>query len=451
MPIIYSKRPFDVRAKSTSPPANWQTWFLYLGLPVCLKQISSREKPCPSPADAGPNVYAVPERPTPLPRGHDEWLELAIDAVRWFIGVEKAVVWPEVDAFFHEYDGVRQFDPSFPSYRGIDPHILSEARRVLVQEGAIVKLAETLQKKQVAAWADAESLANREATLVRARAASKRRTYRRYLTWAGNTSLCGHAAERVVYASMREPSTDLFVPSWVRPGDVTTLFGREIPVGGPLDAAGLLAVDPNDPTDLVKFAVEVKNIRDVIYPWDAEMWDLLAKVASFPDVVPILLARRIHVTTFRFLSSIGALGWELQSQWFSSAGASREAIPPDNFQTIRTDLGFLDMALVNPDHPSPRVVKFFKTILRSTKQDELRGPSSALIVRAAETWGATAPVLEPFGVALRQDNLGRSRKDVWHACADALSNAGVDTRGWGPETFDEDAYDDLDGYADYGD
>jgi hypothetical protein len=67
------------------------------------------------------------------------------------------------------------------------------------------------------------------------------------------------------------------------------------------------------------FGVEVKNLRSVIYPWDHETWDLLAKVAAFPTVVPVLVARRIHPVTFKFFKDIGALGTEMRAQWFSEA------------------------------------------------------------------------------------------------------------------------------------
>jgi hypothetical protein len=50
---------------------------------------------------------------------------------------------------------------------------------------------------------------------------------------------------------------------------------------------------------MTNFAVEVKNVRSWIYPWSHEVWDLLAKLGEFSDVVPILVSRRIHITTFR--------------------------------------------------------------------------------------------------------------------------------------------------------
>jgi len=38
------------------------------------------------------------------------------------------------------------------------------------------------------------------------------------------------------------------------------------------------------------------------------MWDLLSKLAAFPDVVPVLAARRIHPMSFKMFKDIGALG-----------------------------------------------------------------------------------------------------------------------------------------------
>jgi hypothetical protein len=101
-----------------------------------------------------------------------------------------------------------------------------------------------------------------------------------------------------------------------QPGQVRSLRGQPITVGGPLDAAGFVARAASDPTKgFIPFAVEVKNVRSVLYPWHREVWDLLAKVTDFPDVVPILVARSIHFTTFQCFKDIGCLGFSTRRQW----------------------------------------------------------------------------------------------------------------------------------------
>lgn len=165
-----------------------------------------------------------------------------------------------------------------------------------------------LQKRSIACWIDTAALeAHGRRTTVLATAARKRRLYRRFLTWTGDLALCGGHAEEVVHSVLESlRGKQLWLHS-TRPGLVRELLGRPITLGGPLDETGERPKNPRFVGEgTVPFAVEVKNVRSILYPYDRDVWDLLAKLGPFPDVVPVLVARRIHFTTFRMFKDLGA-------------------------------------------------------------------------------------------------------------------------------------------------
>ena len=123
-------------------------------------------------------------------------------------------------------------------------------------------------------------------------------------------------------------------------------------------------MDPSNPSaGFIAFAVEVKNVRGWLYPRDHETWDLMAKVGHFPEVVPILVARRIHPITFRFMRDVGGLAFQAKVQWFS------DSIDADRFSAVIQRLGFLDAARVRPGTAHPPLSKWVSTTLRKSVHD----------------------------------------------------------------------------------
>jgi hypothetical protein len=107
--------------------------------------------------------------------------------------------------------------------------------------------------------------------------------------------------------------------------------------------------------------VEVKNVRSWIYPWSHEAWDLLAKLGGFPDVVPLLVARRIHPTTFRMFKDLGAFGYDARKQWFAERGGGRSN-DPDTFRKVTDEFGFHDAVLLDrAPEPEPGLTNLFST------------------------------------------------------------------------------------------
>jgi hypothetical protein len=326
----------------------------------------------------------------------------------------------------------RKLDPDIPPNRGPDSHHLTTARQRLVRRGALQEVPRTLLGREINAYLDADALSRRgRRTEIEKTAGRKRRLYRSYLGWATNPSLCGGIAERVVENTLAQISgTDVIVPSDARRGNVRAIEGREVP-GGPLDAAGALVLRPNRLTaGLRPFGVEVKNVRKTLYPWHEEIWDLIAKLGTFPEVTPILVARRIHYMTFRFFSDIGAFGFRADCQWFSGTGR----IATERFDRVRAGLGFHDLVMAaDPPRAHQPLRRFFTNTLRAVAGSRTR------IEAAAERWQLAAPIVAKYE-DLREDLDIDERRTRWTEVADEIDAAGLyrpdEKGGWAPADFD---------------
>jgi hypothetical protein len=366
------------------------------------------------------------------PRGRQEWTQLADEVLYRLIAAEGAVIWAEAEAKLSETSWVHDnFDSTVPANQGPQPHHLTAARRRLELQDLIQERPAILNKRRVSAWVTTAASQERRTTETDRTAATKRRLYRTYLAWTGNSQLCGSIAEQVVHHSLEDlKGTHLWIPPSARPGRITELRGRPISVGGPLDAAGFWPLDPHDPSrGLVPFAVEVKNIRSWIYPWVHEVWDLLSKVADFPDVVPVLVARKIHLITFRFFKDIGALGFQMGCQWFAAHGTTKAPLDPSTFEEVTSRLGFLDARrAADPPAMHPPLRNWFRDV--PTKVDH------TLVLDQQERWERAAPIVANYDVLRDETVTGRARHDAWADFAQAIDAAGLsDLGGWVSHDF----------------
>jgi hypothetical protein len=64
--------------------------------------------------------------------------------------------------------------------------------------------------------------------------------------------------------------------------------------------------------------IEIKNIREWIYPDREEIRELLSKCCAL-DVVPVLIAQRIHYSTFSVLKPCGVIVHQTFNQLYPSA------------------------------------------------------------------------------------------------------------------------------------
>ena len=98
--------------------------------------------------------------------------------------------------------------------------------------------------------------------------------------------------------------------------------------------------------------VEVKNMRQWIYPRARELYQLLYKAARLQarsgdvDVVPVLIARHRHYLTYQHARALGFVAFETAKQ-FIHPGAP---IASAKLQEVRAELGFVDLVATNkPD------------------------------------------------------------------------------------------------------
>jgi hypothetical protein len=260
---------------------------------------------------------------------------------------------------------------------------------------------------------------------------------------------CCRARRRATLESLVGRS--LWLPPGTRRGQVRQLVGRAVE-GGPLDFAGFIPYDTsNPPAGMSSVAFEVKNVRGWLYPWSHEVWDLLAKLGHFPEVVPILVARRIHLTTFRMFKDVGALGFEAREQWFARRGGG-SSIDPDTFSEVRETFGFSDAVLLDDEPPpNPRLRAFLETKVHQIPS----GRERSLIEESGERWARVAPIARGY-FDLRAPTMdGDDRRDLLGEFAAEVADAGLmDTAGWArlPIEYYEDAGPDWEpDYDDYGD
>lgn len=327
-----------------------------------------------------------------------------------------AFLWPEALAVLSETDWIRSHVfAGFPEAWFVDPIHLGAARTSLVKQGMLRQETTLLGGRFVTAYLWTEDLTRYgRRTDIRSLASTKRRLYRRYLQWTGRTALCGGHAEALVETALRSlTGRALWLPSTFRRGNVREVMGRPI-AGGPLDAAGFWATDRDDPTKpFVPFVVEVKNLRDSLYPWDNEVWDLLAKASAFPDVVPVLVARRLHQMTFNMFKDLGALGTLLGNQVFSTA------IDAEDFRRVTTGLSLHNAERSDAESVMPRLAAFFGRT----------GPEQAS--GFLERWKVAAGTVAQFTDLRRTDLPQKERRRLWRRFGAAILGTGLyERKGW---------------------
>jgi hypothetical protein len=238
-----------------------------------------------------------------------------------------------------------------PTPQRIDPHILTAVRHALVLKGDILQI-----NKTATPWFH---LANADPQLVQQRLEMLESLHRQ--TAHGSVpSLLGQTLEIAVFRALSSQSLlhylghfhDLHAHDdslqYSKEEPPTWLSGRRIPGKKKLD---FLIHHP-----ACGFGgVEVKNIRPWIYPGHPAIQEMLLKCGSL-DVVPILIARRIHFSTFRVLNPCGVLLHETFNQLY-----------PASCQALATQvrdkrlLGYHDVRVGN--QPDARLLRFIQVNL----------------------------------------------------------------------------------------
>lgn len=311
---------------------------------------------------------------------------LGVKGLTELLDVEHAVVWSEVEAKLGDTRC-----PGLPV--PIQPHHLTAARHVLVERGLITTVNQrTRGGRSVPVIVPADQQGRTRA--ITDAAARKRLLQTRFLTWASGSAnngagVIGPAGEHVVHAALLQAAPHGYRPINPSGGEVRTLLGAPVP-GGPLDnGAFLTTVDAFTLTPSGQYVVliEVKNLRQWIYPSTPELHQLLDKAARLQlqhqdrRFLPVLVCRRAHFLTNKMAEYLGFYVISTKRQYVPPSVAGRE------LEEVRTELGY-DLEPY-AEQPPPALVKHFTQTLQGIAE------------RTATRWTISAG-LRPYFTALRE-------------------------------------------------
>ncbi|MEM4406434.1 MAG: hypothetical protein QXS68_05255, partial [Candidatus Methanomethylicaceae archaeon] len=238
-----------------------------------------------------------------------------------------------------------------PFNQRIDPHIITTALRDLVQEGVIYRMV-----RGDTYW---YYLANESETHVQRRLAELESIYTQ-LRLSDITLRVGQALEIAVYRALFRQSKLEFFGQFLDL-DQHDDSQRYRKVEPPSQISGRTLAGNQKFDFLVRHpsagwgGVEVKNIRQWIYPDHEDIKELLSKCLQL-DCVPILIARRIHFLTFKLFSTCGVIVHQTYNQRLPLS--ERELASKAKDKRL---LGYHDIRLGN--EPDARLNKFISVDL----------------------------------------------------------------------------------------
>jgi len=269
-------------------------------------------------------------------------------------------VWPEVEA--------RIADQRWPPIRSsVDPHHLSKARDQLIDLGEIQPSTTTTRGGRAVTVYHHSDL-RRRATKTTAAAARKRLLYTRWFGWSQPSAAYpqgrfGPAGEQALHAALHAAAPEAGY-RLIRPegGEVRHLLGAPV-LGGPLDSAAWLQTFIDDrPAATILTVIEVKNVREWIYPSAARLYQLLYKAARLQeahgdmDLVPVFVCRRRQYLTWTMARDLGFYVIEAHNQFVLSGD-----IEPRHLEEVRDEMGM--HSLVPLDSPTAGVNSLIKALI----------------------------------------------------------------------------------------
>jgi hypothetical protein len=163
-----------------------------------------------------------------------------------------------------------------------------------------------------------------------------------------NPHLSGWALEALLHEAMAQ-SGQVEAEPYRQGEDITEFNGRRATHG--IDLAGVHR------TAGLPFVIEVKNVREWVYPQSPIVWRLLGTAAEL-GAVPILICRRVPEPTYLFMDEIGGYAYPTMNLMID--GAVDDAPEGEAFRAAIQTLGYRDTHFVNPKEPPKRFVSFFQ-------------------------------------------------------------------------------------------
>lgn len=165
---------------------------------------------------------------------------------------------------------------------------------------------------------------------------------------------CGDIAEIIVFNSMCQALNLSIEPHTL--GNVSQIGNYT--TNKPLDTyARLPFTDHVGNLKVAVLGIEIKNIREWIYPQSVEIWKALKSCIDL-DCFPIIISRAFHYTAFAFFRDVGLFGHKTRHQYFSTKLWKHPL-----YSAVKKELCFRDMVLWKEDKPDPIVTRFFSEIL----------------------------------------------------------------------------------------
>lgn len=229
-----------------------------------------------------------------------------------------------------------------PYNQRVNPHIITEARNGLIEEGTIVALIVNNVR-----W---YHLADTPDDVIQARLAEQEPIHDA-VTHDAFTKRLGQTLEIAVQRALDTAPSLKYFGRFIdlADHDDSTLYKKEEPPShlGSKALAGKQKLDFIICTDTGHWAgIEVKNTRPWIYPTQSELVELLRKCITL-DIAPVLIARRIPYVTGFLFRRCGLVTWETLRQRYPMS--ENELADAARHKSI---LGFSDISLGNePDGP----------------------------------------------------------------------------------------------------
>jgi hypothetical protein len=200
---------------------------------------------------------------------------------------------------------------------------------------------------------------SRRKTAVLAATSRKRLLMGRYLGWAHGTSrhphgLVGPAGEAAVRQAILQSGR--VVPLTPGAGEINRILNVRLP--GALDSGGfMIPIVDGVPQAPVTVLMEVKNLRSWIYPSSQELFQVLYKgavvqrAAPAQPIVPVLICRKAHTTTFWMAHQLGFIVIDMGVQFVGDVPATR-------LDEVRNERHFSDIRLgAEPARPGPALLR----------------------------------------------------------------------------------------------
>jgi hypothetical protein len=240
-----------------------------------------------------------------------------------------------------------------PNPQRVDPHLLTKARNALLNKGILQTRLQNRNQWHSLVGADQAFIDRRFSELTTLHAQTEIRSF---------TDRMGDTAEIAVLRAMQQNHLHFF-------GHFTDLgqheddrryvkhdpdfFSGVAIQGGKLD---YILVHPL----AGGMGIEIKNTREWVYPDKDIVTQLLRKCVQI-DVVPVLMARRIHYSAFTVLNVCGAIIHQFYNQMYPQADTALAERVKD-----KTMLGYFDVRTGN--QPDARLLRFFEYSLPAVAQ-----------------------------------------------------------------------------------